>query len=76
MSNENPMQFEEAMQRLETLVNEMESGNLSLDQSMAKFQEATKLSKFCEEKLGEFEKKVEILVKDENGSHWEDFQDK
>ncbi len=59
--------FENAMKRLETLVHELESGDLSLDESLKKFQEGIKLSKFCSGKLDETEKKVSILLKDEEG---------
>ncbi len=59
--------FENAMKRLETLVHELESGDLSLDESLKKFQEGIKLSAFCSGKLDETEKKVSILLKDEEG---------
>lgn len=68
--------FENAMKRLETLVHELESGDLSLDESLKKFQEGIKLSKFCSGKLDETEKKVSILLKDEEGKVREEpFQD-
>ncbi|OEU51511.1 MAG: exodeoxyribonuclease VII small subunit [Desulfobacterales bacterium C00003060] len=60
--------FENAMERLESIVNELESGDLNLDEAMKKFQEGVKLSKFCSNKLDETEKKVLILLKDEEGN--------
>ena len=60
--------FESAMERLESIVNELESGDLNLDEAMKKFQEGVKLSKFCSNKLDETEKKVSILLKDEEGN--------
>jgi len=57
--------FETAMNRLESIVHELESGDLNLDEALKKFQEGVKLSKFCSNKLDETEKKVSILLKDE-----------
>ena len=55
--------FEKALTRLETLVQEMESGELSLEKMMAHFQEGSDLVKTCSEQLNEVEKKIELLVK-------------
>lgn len=55
--------FEKALDRLETIVGEMESGTLSLEKMMACFEEGTELVKFCSQKLNEVEKKIEILAK-------------
>jgi exodeoxyribonuclease VII small subunit len=60
--------FEEALQELETIVQRLEDGNLSLDESLALFEEGIKLSRLCSQRLGEAEKKVEVLLKNENGS--------
>ena len=60
--------FESAMKRLESIVHELESGDLTLDEAMKKFQEGVKLSKLCSNKLDETEKKVSILLEDEEGS--------
>jgi exodeoxyribonuclease VII small subunit len=66
--------FESAMKRLESIVRELESGDLGLDEALKKFQDGVKLSKFCSNKLDETEKKVLILLKDEEGSvHAEPF---
>ena len=59
--------FESAMKRLESIVHELESGDLSLDEALKRFQEGFKLSKFCSSKLDETEKKVSVLLKDEEG---------
>jgi exodeoxyribonuclease VII small subunit len=59
--------FESAMKQLESIVHELESGDLTLDQALKKFQEGAKLSEFCSKKLDETEKKVSILLKDEEG---------
>jgi exodeoxyribonuclease VII small subunit len=68
--------FENAMKRLEGVVQELESGDLSLDEALKKFQEGIKLSKFCSKKLDEAEEKVSILLRDEEGIvRSEPFQD-
>jgi len=59
--------FESAMKRLETIVQDLERGDLSLDEALKKFQEGMKISKFCSDKLDESEKKVSILLRDEEG---------
>jgi exodeoxyribonuclease VII small subunit len=57
--------FENAMKRLEGIVEALERGDLGLDEALKKFQEGIKLSKFCSNKLDETERKVSILLKDE-----------
>jgi exodeoxyribonuclease VII small subunit len=59
--------FESAMKRLGAIVQELESGDLTLDEALKKFQEGIKLSRFCSQRLDETEKKVSILLKDEEG---------
>jgi exodeoxyribonuclease VII small subunit len=54
--------FEKSLERLETIVQEMESGTLSLDKMMKDFEEGMGLVKLCNEKLNEVEHKIEILV--------------
>ena len=57
--------FETAMKRLEDIVKELEVGELSLEDALKKFEEGIKLSRFCANKLDEIEKKVSILVQNE-----------
>lgn len=59
--------FEEAMQRLEEITQNLENGDLSLEDSIGVFEEGMKLSKFCTKKLEEAEKKVTKLVKEGEG---------
>ena len=54
--------FEQAMQKLETIANELENDNLDLDTSVKKFEEGMKLSQKCNKMLEEAEKKITILV--------------
>ena len=60
--------FEEAMNKLETSVSRLESGALTLDESLAEFEEAVKLIKFCNDKLSEAEQKVKILIESQDGT--------
>jgi len=53
--------FEESLKRLEEITEKLESGELSLDDSLKYFEEGVKLSRFCEKKLTETEQKVKIL---------------
>ena len=62
------MKFEEALKRLEKIVADLEDGSLSLDESLEKYEEGIKLSKACSKKLEVARKKVEILLKNEDGS--------
>jgi exodeoxyribonuclease VII small subunit len=60
--------FENAIKRLESIVHDLEGGDLTLDEALKKFQEGVKLSKFCSNKLDETEKRVSILLEDEKGN--------
>ena len=62
------MKFEEALKKLEKIVAELEDGNLSLDESLGKYEEGIALSKMCSKKLELAKKKVELLLKNEDGS--------
>jgi len=59
--------FEKSLERLESIVAEMEAGELSLDQMIAHFEEGSKLVKQCSAKLTEVEKKIEKLVSLQDG---------
>lgn len=61
------MKFEEAMQLLEDTVRKLESGTLSLDESLAAFEEAVGLVKLCNERLEDAEQKVRILTASAGG---------
>ena len=62
-----PMPFEEALKRLEKMVDEMESGELPLEAMLARFEEGTRLVKVCQTKLEEAELKVQKLEKNAAG---------
>ena len=63
--------FERAMKKLEQIVHELESGDQPLEEAAKKFEEGIKLSRYCSEKLDETEKKINILLKDQNGDLFE-----
>ena len=60
--------FEDALARLEEIVKELESGDLPLDHSLKLFEEGIKLSRVCNKRLEEAERRVEILLKDKAGN--------
>ena len=62
------IRFESAVKRLEEIVNKLEAGDLSLDDSIKLFEEGVKLYQICLKRLDEAEKKVEILLKDKDGN--------
>jgi len=59
--------FEKDLEQLEQIVTALEEGGLSLDDSLKRFEEGIKLARRCEKALSEAEKKIEILVKNEEG---------
>ncbi len=63
-----PQTFESALKKLEKIVEELESGDLSLEKSLKKFEEGIALSKFCSKTLEETETKVTQLVRDAAGN--------
>lgn len=60
--------FEEAMLSLDNAVSKLESGSISLDESLATFEEAVKLIKVCNEKINSAEQKVKMLIENTDGS--------
>jgi len=59
--------FDAALEELEGVVEQLESGDLSLEDSLAAFEKGVGLVKYCNQKLSEVERKVEVLVKDKEG---------
>jgi len=62
------VKFEEGIKRLEEIVEKLEKGDLLLEDSLKLFEEGIKLTRLLNQKLNETEKKVEMLIKDENGN--------
>jgi exodeoxyribonuclease VII small subunit len=59
--------FEQSMKQLEQIVIELESGELTLEQAIKKFEEGMELSKFCSQKLEETERKITLLMQNSTG---------
>ena len=62
------LSFEDALVKLETIVESMESGDVPLADLLAKFEEGTKLLKVCETRLKDAELKIELLKKQKDGT--------
>ena len=61
------IKFESALEDLERVVEQLETGALSLEESLTAFEKGVGLVKFCNQKLNEVEKKIDFLVKDKEG---------
>lgn len=66
--------FEEAMKELEQITIELENGNLTLDESVSKFEEGMKLSKKCNDIIEKAEKKITILLNKNGEIEEENFE--
>jgi exodeoxyribonuclease VII small subunit len=69
MANKNGSEkkFEVALEELEKVVEQLESGDLSLEDSLTAFEKGVGLVKYCNQKLTDVEKKIELLVRDKEG---------
>lgn len=61
------IKFEEAVKKLEKIVDELESGELSLDDALRKYQEGIELSRLCTQRLESAKKKIDLLTKGKKG---------
>jgi exodeoxyribonuclease VII small subunit len=66
-NQETTLSFEQAMEKLELIVSQLESGDVPLEKAIELFQEGMKLSQLCSQKLEQVERKIEILLEDEGG---------
>jgi len=72
---EKVISFEEAVIELEFVINKLEKGDLTLDESIEFFQRGIELSKYCNKRLDAIEKKISILIEDDKGNiREEDFK--
>ncbi len=62
------LKFEKALERLEKIVEDLESGNIPLEDALKKYEEGVKLCRICTQKLSQAETKIETLTKSLNGS--------
>jgi len=67
MTRQRSNEFEKAFQQLEKIVQRLESEELPLDESLQLFEEGIRLSRFCNQKLEEVEKKIELILSDAKG---------
>jgi exodeoxyribonuclease VII small subunit len=65
--SESPPSFEAALGRLEEIVSTLEGGEMPLEEALAVFEEGVRLSRFCHGKLQQAERRVEILLRGEDG---------
>ncbi len=73
MEKEKKHNFEEEMEKLESIVTELEKGELSLDESVKKFEEGINISKECNKMLETAEKKIAILLESDGEFEEENF---
>ena len=68
MSNSTkPKTFESSLEELERIVRELEQGELTLEKSLELFEQGVKLSRECQERLNQAERRIEILMRDNQG---------
>jgi exodeoxyribonuclease VII small subunit len=63
----NSQNFETSLEELERIVRELERGDLPLEKSLELFEQGVKLSRACQERLSEAERRIEILTRDNQG---------
>lgn len=66
------MSFETAMARLEQIVNQLESGKATLDESLGLYEEGIALVRLCSDRLDKAEQKIKIVKNDANGESFEE----
>ena len=68
------LKFEDAMKDLEIIANDLEKGDLSLEESVSKFEEGMKLSKQCNDIIEKAEKKITVLLSKDGKIEEENFE--
>jgi exodeoxyribonuclease VII small subunit len=66
-NEEQPKSFEASLEALEQIVRELESGDLPLDKSLELFEDGIRLSRQCQERLSQAERRIEVLLRDNQG---------
>lgn len=66
--NEKKETFENSLSSLEKVVRRLEEGDMSLEESLKLFEQGVKLSRECQERLSQAERRIEVLLQDENGN--------
>jgi exodeoxyribonuclease VII small subunit len=67
MSDGNSRSFESSLEELERIVRELEQGELPLERSLELFEQGVKLSRECQDRLNQAERRIEILMRDSQG---------
>lgn len=67
MPNDKPKTFEASLEELERIVRDLEQGELPLEKSLHLFEQGVKLSRECQERLSQAERRIEILMRDNQG---------
>jgi len=68
--------FEKALEKLEGIVKKMEEGDMSLEESLKAFEEGVKLSRSCADRLDEAERKINILLREDDTLRLKPFEGK
>ena len=66
-NEEQPKSFEASLEALEQIVHELESGDLPLEKSLELFEDGIRLSRQCQERLSQAERRIEVLLRDNQG---------
>jgi exodeoxyribonuclease VII small subunit len=66
-SEKKEIEFESALKKLETIVENLENGELSLDAALKQYEEGVKMADICSKRLNDAQKKVEVLMKTSGG---------
>jgi exodeoxyribonuclease VII small subunit len=67
MSSTKPKTFESSLEELERIVRQLEQGDLTLEKSLELFEQGVSLSRDCQERLNQAERRIEILMRDNQG---------
>jgi len=67
MPSDKPKTFESSLEELERIVRHLEQGELPLEKSLELFEQGVKLSRECQERLNQAERRIEILMRDSQG---------
>ena len=67
MSTPKPKSFESSLEELERVVRELEQGDMPLERSLELFEQGVALSRECQERLNQAERRIEILMRDNKG---------
>lgn len=66
-NDEQPKSFETSLEALEQIVQELEQGDLPLEKSLDLFEQGIRLSRECQERLSQAERRIEVLLRDNQG---------